>query len=160
MAIKVSLKKASVLSYQTQVNSLLCIDMEWHLGKRIIGSHGIERWLCLLALLTVMVACSKDRSSPEAQVRAFFEQAETAIQERELGELRDMIATDYLDSAGRDQKTLVNVLRLHFLRNQSVYLLFKFHQIAFPAADQAEVDVAVAMTGHLSVISSLISVVI
>ena len=103
----------------------------------------------LLALLTVFVTgCSRDRTPPEEQVRALVAEAREAAEARDLSALRAMISDDYRDAQGREKSDLVNILRLIFLRQQSVHLLTRITDLEFPEPERATLTVFVAMAGR------------
>jgi hypothetical protein len=110
-----------------------------------------QRCPALIFLLSVAAftgACSSERDSPEAQVRALLAQGEAAAEKKETAALRQMISEKYSDSQGRDKKAVDAVLRYYFLRNQSIHLLTRIRQIDFPQPDLAQADVMVAMAGQ------------
>ncbi len=102
--------------------------------------------LSVVALLLALVACSGEPDDPEAQIRAMFDAAETAAEERDLGALRPFIAHDYTDREGRDRQAVENLVRLYFLANQRIHLLVKVQtiQILSPGVAKAELVVATA----------------
>ena len=111
-----------------------------------INRNGL--WLLAWAALALLIACSRDADSPTAQIRALVTQAQTAAEARDARSLRALIAEDYADAHGYDQKAVENLIRLHILRNQSIHLLIRIRDIAFPQPDHATVSVAAAMAGR------------
>lgn len=111
-----------------------------------INRNGL--WLLAWAALALLIACSRDADSPTAQIRALVAQAQTAAEARDARSLRALIAEDYADAHGYDQKAVENLIRLHILRNQSIHLLTRIRDIAFPQPDRATVSVAAAMAGR------------
>jgi hypothetical protein len=103
----------------------------------------------LIAAVVVLPAgCGRELPPPEEQIRALVVQAREAAEERNLSALRDLIADDYRDAQGRDKADLVNILRLVFLRHQSVHLLTRVQDVDFPQPGRATVTVYVAMAGR------------
>ena len=102
----------------------------------------------LVCMMLALAACSGDSSSPEVEIRALVVQAQTAAEERNVGDLRALVADDYVDARGYDRKAVENLIRLHVLRNQSIHLFTRVGDIAFPQADRATVKVAAAMAGR------------
>lgn len=100
----------------------------------------------ILALL--LVACSRDAASPEAQIRTLVAQAQTAAKARDAAALRALVADDYADAQGNDRKAMEGLIRLHILRNQSIHLFTRIGDIVFLQPDRATVSVAVAMAGR------------
>ena len=113
--------------------------------RRSIRS-GPEPWLWLVMALT-LAACSSE-SSPEAEVRALVAQAQTAAEQRNVRDLRALIADDYADAQGHDRKAVENLIRLHVLRHRSVHLFVRVGDIEFPEPERARVSVAAAMAGR------------
>lgn len=109
--------------------------------------RGLRPWFWVAIALGV-AACSRDASSPEAEIRALVAQAQTAAEARDVQSLRALLADDYADPQGHDRKALENLLRLHVLRNQSIHLFTRIGDIAFPQPDHATVRVAAAMAGR------------
>jgi hypothetical protein len=110
-----------------------------------------QRSPLLIFLLSVAFftgACSSERDSPEAQVRALLAQGEAAAEKKESGVLRQLISEKYSDSQGQDKKAVEAMLRFYFLRNQSIHLFTRTRQISFPQPDLAQADVMVAMAGQ------------
>lgn len=79
---------------------------------------------------------------------ALLERAETAAEERDVAALREMISERYTDEQGRDEDALKALLAFHFLRNESVHLLWRSGEVTLPGAGLAEVTVFVAMAGR------------
>ena len=99
------------------------------------------------AAVLALVACSRP-SSPEAEIRELIERAATAAEERNVRDLRAMIADDYADERGLDRKAVENLLRLHVLRQQSIHLFVRVRGIEFPEPGRALASVAAAMAGR------------
>lgn len=105
-------------------------------------------FIALVLLFPLLVSCSAERDTPEAQVRALLQQGKAAAEKRESAALRRMISDKYADNEGRDKKAVEAVLRYYFLRNESIHLLTRIRQISFPNPGIAQLDVIVAMTGQ------------
>lgn len=107
------------------------------------------RRIGLLALIATLVlaGCRGERETPEGQVRATIQGAVTAAERKDLGTLRDLISARYTDDQGQNKQAVENLLRLHFLRNESVYLYARIQSVMLPQPDQARAAVLVAMAG-------------
>lgn len=105
-------------------------------------------FIAFVLLFPLLVSCSAERDTPEAQVRALLQRGEVAAEKKESSALRQMISEKYADSQGQDKKTVEAVLRYYFLRNESIHLLTRIRQIGFPRPDIAQADVMVAMAGQ------------
>jgi hypothetical protein len=99
-------------------------------------------------LLAALGACSADRDTPTARVRAVLARAETAAEKRDLGELRQLISDKYTDSQGQDKRAIEGVLRYYFLRNERIHLLTRIQAVTFPEPGKAQATVFVAMAGQ------------
>lgn len=105
--------------------------------------------MCIPALvaLLVLAGCRGERLAPEEQIRARIQQAVVAAEQKDLGTLRAIISNEYRDDQGDDRRAADNLLRLHFLRNESVYLLTRVQSITVINPERAEAIVLVAMAG-------------
>lgn len=99
----------------------------------------------LAALALVCCGCGPDPGTPEDQVRRLFDEAEFAVEDRDLGRLREMIAEDYSDRYGHDKYAIENLLRAYFFRHGSIHLLTRVESIEFPGTDYAEATLLVGM---------------
>lgn len=124
--------------------------MPFHHGTPRSRTIPAMRALPLMLLLPVLwlSACGRQPPEPEAQIRALVTEAREAAEARDLARLRALIPDDYRDDQGRDKADLVNILRLVFLRHQSVHLLTGVQDIDFPEPGWATLTVYVAMAGR------------
>ena len=109
--------------------------------------------LCLLfGMLGIVVAlllpgCRGERASPEAEVRALINDAVTAAGQKHIGALKDLISENYADDQGQNKRAIENLLRLQFLRNETVHLYAHIQSVTLPQPDRARASVLVAMAG-------------
>ena len=103
----------------------------------------------LLGLVVVLLlpGCRGERASPEAEVRALIDGAVVAAEQKSIGVLKDSISEKYADDQGQNKRAVENLLRLHFLRNQSVHLYAHIQSVTLPQPDRAQAAVLVAMAG-------------
>ena len=99
----------------------------------------------LLLLLLALAACTQARESPEDQLRAFLAQAEKAVEERDAGALKALIADDYRDEEGRDKRALVGYATYQMLREGSLHLSTRLLAAEFPEPRRANAVVLAAM---------------
>jgi hypothetical protein len=111
--------------------------------KRLLSTLA---WLGLLVLAT-LAGCRGERTGPEAEVRALVRSAVTAAEAKDIGALRAMISERYADDQGSDKRAVENLLRLHFLRNESVHLYARVQSVNLPQPERARAGVLVAMAG-------------
>jgi hypothetical protein len=100
------------------------------------------------ALLLALAACGGQPESPETEIRTFVAQAQAAAEQRNARELRALIAEDYIDARGHDQKAIENLIRLHVFRNQSIHVVTRIRAIEFPEPERALVIVMAALAGR------------
>ena len=116
--------------------------------------HGRFRWrpyawvLLPLLFLPLVVSCSSEPDTPEAQVRALLKRGENAAEKKESRVLRELISDKYSDSRGQDKKAVEAILRYYFLRNTSIHLFTRIQSITFPEPSHAQAVVLVAMAGQ------------
>jgi hypothetical protein len=92
--------------------------------------------LVVILMAGFLTACSEQPVSAEQQIRTLIGQAETAAENKNLDDLKNLIADDYRDSQGHDKKTVSRLLAFYFLRHQSIYLLTRIHSITVAGTDQ------------------------
>ena len=106
-------------------------------------------WAVLPALvLSLVISCSSEPHTPEAQVRALLKQGEAAAEKKESRVLRELISEKYSDSEGQDKKAVEAILRYYFLRNETIHLFTRVQSITFPEPSRAQAVVLVAMAGQ------------
>ena len=113
----------------------------------MITRYGGRSWVWVVLVLA-MTACSRPADSPETEIRQFIARAQVASEERNMRDLRGLIADDYSDAQGHDRKAMENLIRLHVLRHQSVHLFTRIRDIVLTDPDHATVSVAAALAGR------------
>ena len=99
-------------------------------------------------VLSLVISCSSEPHTPEAQVRALLKQGEAAAEKKESRVLRELISEKYSDSEGQDKKAVEAILRYYFLRNETIHLFTRVQSITFPEPSRAQAVVLVAMAGQ------------
>lgn len=113
---------------------------------------GMNRLRLLTGLLGLVIAmllpgCRGERASPEAEVRALINSAVTAAEQKSIGTLKDSISEKYADDQGQNKRAVEGLLRLHFLRNETVHLYVHIQSVTLPQPERAQATVLVAMAG-------------
>lgn len=103
--------------------------------------------IVMFGLFIFLASCGGDENSPESEIRAWVTRGELAAEEKDRGELLDMISVNYADAHGNDRKSIGDLLRLYFLRQDSVALLTSIDEISLSGETAATVQVAVGMAG-------------
>ena len=105
--------------------------------------HGV----LILALLS-LTACSSNPDDPEQQIREMLTKGEKAVEERSITSVLDHVTDNYKDKYGRNKKEIKRIVAAYILRNQSIHLLTRIHEIALNEDQtRAEVILYVGMAG-------------
>lgn len=107
----------------------------------------LARRLLALAALALLAACS-DEDSPEQQVRAVIERMERAVEARDVGDVVALLSSEYRDAYGNTADDVSRRIRGYFIANQSIHLLTRVEELAFPHPDEARATVLVGMVGR------------
>lgn len=107
----------------------------------------MQRYLLSSLICLCLAACGGNGGTPEDEIRAWIERGELAAEEKDRRELLSMISTDYADARGNDLEQIGNILRIYFLRQQSVALLTTIDDIAVTGGTAAIAKITVGMAG-------------
>ena len=106
---------------------------------------------CLRSLaLVAALACAScgPSGTPEDEIRALVEEAETLAESRDAGELRAIVADDYQDASGRDASDVRKLLHAWLVAHPSVNLLTRIDSIELEGTELARVKVTIGMLGR------------
>ncbi len=113
----------------------------------------------LLPVLVFISSCKDSALTPEDEIRAFIAQGVEAAENRNSGDLEEMIHPQYSDQKGFNQDRLIKMVKLYFFRHKNIYLFTKIDEIKIFSDQEALVTLHVAMAGQaissLSMLSSL-----
>ena len=84
---------------------------------------------------------------PDEALRAWVDAAEAAAEDKNRRGLMAMISENYADSRGNDHEQIGNLMRLYFLRQQSVAFLTSIDEIVVMGETAAQVTLTVGMAG-------------
>lgn len=104
-------------------------------------------YLTLGLIMLLLSACGGSASDPEEVLREWVARGEAAAEDKDRGDLLQMISEDYADSRGNDRDRMGDVLRLYFLRQQSIALLTGIDKVIFFGDTAAELTLTVGMAG-------------
>jgi hypothetical protein len=76
--------------------------------------------LRLLSVPLCLVLCACSRTAPEEALRQEVDAMRTAVEARDVGELSDGIADDFIGPEGMDRKGATRLAQVVFLRNRDV----------------------------------------
>lgn len=104
---------------------------------------------CLLAWI-LLAGCSRQaQESPQDQIKALLDAAETAVESRSLDQSAELISSGYGDEAGRDRRALKRLLLGYFLRNKSIHVLQQVQEISLLSDTSARVVLYAGVAGSL-----------
>lgn len=105
--------------------------------------------LAAASLLIVLVSSGcADPDTPEQQIRSLISSAEVAAQDKQLGDLKELVSDRYTDGRGYGKQQIVQMLRVYLLRHQSVHLYVHVESVEFPVPELASVNLVVGMAGR------------
>ncbi len=108
----------------------------------------LPRMLAVVAVCLFMAsACSKPQSEPEEQVRQLLAAAQDLIEAKQRSELLSMVSEAYSDADGNDRYGIGNLLRVYFLRQNSIKLITSIDDIRLFGDTAAEVDLTAGLAG-------------
>lgn len=86
--------------------------------------------------------------TPEDEIRALVATAEESAEARDASALKDLVADDYGDAAGRTASDIRNTVHGWLLAHQSVRLISRVDSIELEGTELARVAVTVGMLGR------------
>ncbi len=113
--------------------------------------------IILFSVVLMLHGCSQGEQSKEDEIKSYISSAVEAAENRNAGDLANMIQTNYLDEKGLHKNQLVKLIKVYFFRHKNIYLLTKIRGIKFHNADEAEVTLHVAMAGKTISDASVLS---
>ena len=100
-----------------------------------------------LAALLAFAGCGAP-GTPEDEVRAFVDAAESAAEARDASALKDLVADDYQDRQGRTAGDVRNFLHAWLVAHPSVNLLTRIDRIELEGTELARFEVTVGLLGR------------
>ena len=101
----------------------------------------------LTAVLVCLAACGGGYEGPEEEIRTWIATGVEAAEAKARRDLVDMVSPAYADARGNDRGDIENLLRLYFLRAQTVNLVPHIAEVRVIGDDAAEVEMTVGMAG-------------
>jgi hypothetical protein len=98
----------------------------------------------LAALLTTALGCRRRKASPEDRVRELVASLEKAVEDKDLGPVREAVSESYQDAQG-DRSTLLGTLQLLFTRYPKIHLAVRVSSVDVPEPGLARANLVVAM---------------
>lgn len=98
-------------------------------------------------MLLLLGACGDPPGTPEQQLRAWVAKAEAHVESKERRDLLAMLSPSYADVRGNKADYVEDVLRVWFLRQNSIELLIAINEIRVFQGTVAEMEITVGMAG-------------
>jgi len=106
------------------------------------------RFLMLSLTILFLAACGGGAdNNPEAELRDWVARGEQAAEEKDRGDMLELISASYTDSRGNDRDSIGDILRVYFFRQESIALLTTIDEITFYDDTAALVNLTVGMAG-------------
>lgn len=104
--------------------------------------------IIILLSLFILSACSQETATPEEQIRNMVSAMETAVEQRSLDSVKELVDAEYSDEWNGNKQAALRALLFYFQGHQSIYLLTRVSDIDISDdATSAEVTVYVGMAG-------------
>lgn len=109
--------------------------------NRVLHRHIIGAAVMVL----FFVGCGGPGEGPEEALRAWVARGEEAAENKDRGELLDMISPAYADARGNSREDIGNLLRIYFLRQNRVALVTRIDELTVLGDTAAEIAMQVGM---------------
>jgi hypothetical protein len=107
------------------------------------------RYIIFLFSIFLLSACTEDMDDPEVRIRNMVSAMESAVQQRSLDQVKELVSSDYKDQWNNDRRAALRSLLFYFQGHQSIHLLTRISDIQLnDDASQARVIVYVGMAGQ------------
>lgn len=122
---------------------------EYHPCLSAFGTEDalMKHFLKLSMICAFLAGCGGAGGGPEEALRAWVGEAEAAAEERDRRGLLALISESYADGRGNDYASVDQMLRIYFLRQQSVAVLVTIDEIILSGDTAAIVSLTVGMAG-------------
>jgi hypothetical protein len=119
-------------------------------GRAILFAHdrALRRLAGALAFAAALAAGCGSPDTPEGEIRALVATAEESAEARDASALKDLVADDYGDAAGRTASDIRNYVHGWLVAHQSVRLISRVDSIELEGTELARVAVTVGMLGR------------
>lgn len=119
-------------------------------GRPILRApdFALRRFTGTLACMAALAAGCGPAGTPDDEIRALVAAAEEAAEARDASALKDLVADDYQDAAGRSASDIRGYVHGWLVAHQSVRLLSRVDSIELEGTELARVAVTVGMLGR------------
>ena len=82
--------------------------------------RGFQRAVAAMAVITALLVAGCGKDDPEQAVRGQVEAMQAAIDERDAGDVEDLLAQDFVGNDGMDRRAIRQLAAAVFLRHKNV----------------------------------------
>lgn len=100
-----------------------------------------------VVLSILLCACSGPSTGPEGEIQSWLDRGVAAAEAKQRGEILDMISPAYADARGYNRARIGDLLRVYFLRMNTVELVTTVNEIIVMGDTAAKVLMTVGMAG-------------
>ncbi len=111
-------------------------------GLRTLSRIGVATLAVVL-----LAACGGESSAPEDEIRAWVDAVHVAAEEKDRRAIIERISEAYVDGRGNSRDDVENMLRVMFLRQDTIVLLPSIDSIEIIDGTVADVELTVGMAG-------------
>jgi len=98
--------------------------------------------------VSLLAACGGPELPAEEQIRQLNSDAETAVEAKDVGTLKDFVSDDYTDERGFDKNALIRLAQLYLLRHKAVYVFTLTKSLVIIDENNAAAEILVALAGQ------------
>lgn len=111
--------------------------------------------IAIIVCGTLLASCGGSAGEPEAELRAWVAAMETAAEDRDRSAMLDRISERYADARGNHREDIGDMLRLYFLRRQTIAIVSSIDEITVYDGTAAKVSLTAGMAGNEAGLSGL-----
>jgi hypothetical protein len=105
----------------------------------------LSRRIVAVSIALALLAGCKGRKSPRQLIQEAIVAAKEGAEEKDISGIAELLSPQYKDTNDQDRAAVLGMVRLQFLRAQSIYLFMRIPAIHVQGPDRAEATVLVAM---------------
>lgn len=117
-------------------------------SPRAASGYALALSLLLSVSPWLLGGCSNDPEEPEVQIRQSIDSAQRAASNKNVSDLMEIVSKQYVDGRGLTHQHVARLVAFYLNRYQTVHLFTRIKEIDLTDAENAHVDLLVAMAGQ------------